>query len=209
MSRTTRARAARAIAPVAGLLAAGLLVWQGSYAAFSATTTNQNDAWSTGSLVLQNNGGVAGGWGTTTPAFINATNLNLPTAAASRCITVESTGSIAGSLRLYRGALTGGSNTTLAGLINLNIVAQPVGAGVDVIADCSNWPGGATTPIATNVSLNALPTTYAAATPLAVSGGTQRVAYRVTYNVASTGSTAGDNALQNTNATANFIWEMQ
>ena len=43
-----RRRALRAAAPVAGLLAAGLLVWQGSYAAFSATTSNTNDAWSTG-----------------------------------------------------------------------------------------------------------------------------------------------------------------
>ncbi len=48
---TNRRRAVRAVAPVAGLLAAGLLVWQGSYAAFSATTANTGDAWSTGTLV--------------------------------------------------------------------------------------------------------------------------------------------------------------
>ena len=42
MSRTDqrRRRVLRAVAPVAGLLAVGLLVWQGSYAAFSATTNN-------------------------------------------------------------------------------------------------------------------------------------------------------------------------
>ena len=49
----------RIIAPAVGLLAAGLLVWQGSYAAFSATTVDTNNAWSSGSLVLQNNGGTA------------------------------------------------------------------------------------------------------------------------------------------------------
>ena len=57
MSRPNRRRALRAVAPVAGLLAAGLLVWQGSYAAFSATTDNAADAWTTGSLALTNNGG--------------------------------------------------------------------------------------------------------------------------------------------------------
>ena len=44
MSSTTRKRAVRAVAPVAGLLAAGLLVWQGSYAAFSSTTINNDNA---------------------------------------------------------------------------------------------------------------------------------------------------------------------
>ena len=38
-----RRRALRAAAPVAGLLAAGLLVWQGSYSAFSATTASTGD----------------------------------------------------------------------------------------------------------------------------------------------------------------------
>ena len=52
MSRTDqrRRRVLRAVAPVAGLLAVGLLVWQGSYAAFSATTNNTGDSWATGAL---------------------------------------------------------------------------------------------------------------------------------------------------------------
>ena len=61
MSRTDqrRRRVLRAVAPVAGLLAVGLLVWQGSYAAFSATTQNNSDAWTSGSLTLDNNGGTS------------------------------------------------------------------------------------------------------------------------------------------------------
>ncbi|MDQ1484573.1 MAG: hypothetical protein QOJ62_266, partial [Actinomycetota bacterium] len=54
-----RRRVVRATAPAFGLLAAGLLVWQGSYAAFSATTQNNNDTWSSASLSLTNNGGTA------------------------------------------------------------------------------------------------------------------------------------------------------
>ena len=59
MSRTDqrRRRVLRAVAPVAGLLAVGLLVWQGSYAAFSATTNNTGDSWATGTLTLQNDAG--------------------------------------------------------------------------------------------------------------------------------------------------------
>ena len=71
MSRTDqrRRRVLRAVAPVAGLLAVGLLVWQGSYAAFSATTQNNNDAWVSGALTLDNNGGGAAYAGTTTATF--------------------------------------------------------------------------------------------------------------------------------------------
>ena len=47
-----RRRALRAVTPLAALLIAALLVWQGSNAAFSASTNNTNDTWSTGNLAL-------------------------------------------------------------------------------------------------------------------------------------------------------------
>ena len=40
--------------------------------------------------------------------------------------------------------------------------------------------------------LNSLPTTYAAASGLAVTGVTTRVAYRVAYTLVTTGTTVGD-----------------
>ncbi len=112
MSRTTRRRAIRAVAPVAGLLAAGLLVWQGSYAAFSATTNNTSDAWDTGSLALTNNGGTGTYAGSTTALFNGLVagqpenNIKIGS-TGTKCITVESTGSIAGALKMYRGTVSG------------------------------------------------------------------------------------------------------
>src|SRR5665213_4284968 len=105
--RTTaqrRRRIIRAAAPLAGMLAAGLLVWQGSYAAFSATTADNTNAWSSGSLVLTNNGGGAT-FSTTTTALFNEVNLR-PGSTGVKCLTVQSGATTAGVLRLYRSALT-------------------------------------------------------------------------------------------------------
>src|SRR4051794_32088860 len=91
-----RRRALRAAAPIAGLLAAGLLVWQGSSAAFSATSTNGPDSWATGSLVLTNNGGTATYAVDTAGLFDSAGtegNLNQG-ATGTKCLTVSNDGSI-------------------------------------------------------------------------------------------------------------------
>ena len=78
-----RRRVVRATAPAAGLLAAGLLVWQGSYAAFSATTTDVNNAWSTGNMVLANNGGTATYAASTTATLAFSVALGSPAAHSS------------------------------------------------------------------------------------------------------------------------------
>ena len=100
MSRSDqrRRRALRAAAPVAGLLAVGLLVWQGSSAAFSATTVNTADTWSSGQLALTNNGGTTTYAASTAAIFGGATETNLkPGSTGTKCLTVESTGSVAGA----------------------------------------------------------------------------------------------------------------
>lgn len=212
MSVTTRRRAVRAIAPVAGLLAAGLLVWQGSYAAFSATTNNTSDAWTTGSLTLQNNGGTGTFAGTTTALFAGNTvgqpenNIKIG-ATGTKCITVQSTGSLAGSLRLYRGTVTGTNSAALAPQISLTIDAAPVAAGVT--SNCTGFPATGLTSIASGTALSAFASTYAGATPVAVGSGTQFVAYRISWTLNSTGSNSGDNALQNSGAQADLNWEIQ
>src|ERR1700733_3804817 len=115
MNRNQR-RLVRTIAPVAGLLAAGLLVWQGSTAAFNATTNNTGDSWSTGKLKLQNNGGGTAMAATTANLFAE-TGIK-PGVSGVKCITVESTGSLAGTLKMYRGAITGTNGTNLATALN-------------------------------------------------------------------------------------------
>jgi hypothetical protein len=216
MSRTTRRRAIRAVAPVAGLLAAGLLVWQGSYAAFSATSTNQSDAWATGQLVLKNNG-VAGAFlGTTTTPLINASNITPGATSFTRCITVESSGTIAGALKFYRGAVSDtnvanpGSN--LSSAISVTVDAVAVGAAAVVDPTCAAvgpniaFPGGSTNVVPTT-TLSGLPASYAAAgTSMAVATGTQRVAYRFTWSFP---STANDNLYQNASTQADLNWEIR
>lgn len=206
MNRTTRKRAVRAVAPVAGLLAAGLLVWQGSYAAFNATTDNTGDAWSTGTMVLTNNGGTAIYAGSTSALFSEA-NLNFG-ATGTKCITVESGGSIGGGLRLYRGALTG--NATLAGQVRLTIDAATLALATDNVA--SNCTGFPTTGVSSITSATALPSfasTYAGGANVTVPNATTRVAYRIAWTLVTTGSTSGDNALQGATAGANLNWEIQ
>jgi len=219
MSRTTRRRAVRAVAPVAGLLAAGLLVWQGSYAAFSATTTNQQDSWASGQLVLKNNGANTGTpqySATTSTPVINATNIAPGASTFTRCITVESSGTLAGNLKFYRGAIT--DVNTLAPTFNLSdaitvkvdaaalTAAQTVDPTCTAAAGTVSFPG-APTAILPATALSALPTSYATATTsFGVAAGTQRVAYRLTWAFP---STANDNSYQAASTKADLSWEIQ
>jgi len=59
------------------------------------------------------------------------------------------------------------------------------------------------------VGLSSLPTDYATASGVAVAAGTQRVAYRITYTLPTTGTQNGDNALQSSTAQADLTWEIQ
>jgi len=214
MSRTTRRRAVRALAPVAGLLAAGLLVWQGSYAAFNASTNNTLNAWATGTMALTNNGGTAAYAGSTPALFVGATpgqpeNNMKPGATGFKCITVESTGSVAGTLKFYVTNLTGtaGLQNQLAFTIDAALLSPVT---TNVASNCTNFPGSGTTNLATAVALPALPSTFGAQTGMAISGATtQRVAYRIAWTFNSTGTFVGDNALQGKTAGADLNWEIQ
>jgi hypothetical protein len=203
-----RRRVLRAVAPVAGLLAAGLLVWQGSYAAFSAQTNNTGNAWAAGTLTLTNDGGT-GSYASApfnTTGVFNQTNIK-PGDTATKCLTVRAGGSSGGSLRLYRGAITG--SAALANQISLTITATNVlAADPNVQGDCTGFTG--TNVVATNTALSALPTTYATGLgATAVASGTRYVAYRFVYTFTSTGTNPGDNALQGTSAAADLSWEIQ
>jgi len=200
-----RRRVLRAAAPIAGLLAAGLLVWQGSYAAFSATTTNTGDAWSTGNLALANNGGVGTTYSASTAALFGETGIK-PGSVGAKCITVESTGSLAGSLRLWHGAFTGTNATNLSAALNVTVDAVAVGATTSITAACGSYTGGTAGALYAG-SLAGLPASFAAAagTPLA-GGGTERVAYRIGWTLP---AAVTDNTLQSSNVTTTLTWEVQ
>ena len=198
-----RRRVVRATAPAAGLLAAGLLVWQGSYAAFSATTVDTNNAWSSGSLVLQNNGGTAA-YSAATSATFGGTNLK-PGATGTTCLTVKSTGNSAGNLAMYESALAD-SAPSLGAQIQLTITAGV--PATDVQANCTGFPAVFTT-VATNQPLSTFASTYATGVPIAVATGTVLEAYKVVWTFATTGTNVGDSALMGKTVTAGFTWELQ
>ena len=200
-----RRRVVRATAPAFGLLAAGLLVWQGSYAAFSATTVDTNNAWSTGQLNLTNNGGTAA-YAASTSATFGGNNLK-PGATGTTCLTVKSIGTTAGTLAMYESSLAD-SSPSLGAQIQLTITQAVTPS--DVLANCAGFPVAGVTTVATNQPLSTFPTTFATAagtTPIAT--GTVLEAYKVVWTFATTGTTAGDSALMGKTATAGFTWEVQ
>jgi hypothetical protein len=199
-----RRRVVRATAPAAGLLAAGLLVWQGSYAAFSATTVDTANAWSSGNLVLTNNGGGAT-YSAATSATFGGTNLK-PGSTGTTCLTVKSTGNSAGNLAMYESALAD-SSPSLGAQIQLTVTAGV--PATDVQANCTGFPTTGITTVATNQPLSTFAATYAAGVPVAVASGTVLEAYKVVWTFATTGTNAGDSALMGKTVTAGFTWELQ
>ena len=221
MSVTSRRRAARAAAPVAGLLAAGLLVWQGSYAAFSASTDNTDNTWTAGTLTLQNNGGT-GTFASSTPGIINATGIK-PGDTESRCLTVDSTGTSGGELAVYRGGITNTDGLTanggvgLSDRIQVDIESAVLGTGQTVVGSCAvdggvagsvAFPAGSASTVESGL-LNALPTTYAGAAATTTTAAGERVAYRITWTFVSGGSTLADNPYQGASSVADLVWEIQ
>ncbi len=202
-----RRRTARMVAPIAGLLAAGLLVWQGSTAAFTAQTTNTADAWATGNLDLTNDGGTGGTYGASTAALFNETLIK-PGSVGAKCINVRSTGNLPGALKLYRGALTGTNATDLAA--NLVISVDAVAASTtapSIPADCSGYAGG-TAGAFYNGTLGSFPAAYAAAATSGTLTGaaTEYVTYRIGWTMP---ATVTDNSLQSSSVQADLFWEVQ
>jgi len=203
MNRSKR-RLIRAIAPVTGLLAAGLLVWQGSTAAFTATTNNTGDSWATGKLKLQNNGGGTSYADTTANLF--AETAIKPGVSGVKCITVESTGSLAGTLKMYRGTITGTNSANLAAALTFQVDALAVSSSTNIAANCTGWTGG-TAGAAYNGTLSGFATAYTGASvSSALAGGTERVAYRIGWSLP---ASVTDNTLQNSSAVADLTWEAQ
>jgi predicted ribosomally synthesized peptide with SipW-like signal peptide len=205
-----RRRLLRAAAPLAGLLAAALLVWQGSTAAFTQATTAPGNAFSSGTVVLTNNTGPGGTFLQTGNARFNVAGIK-PGQQQQQCVSVRSTGSLGGSLRFFTQGVTG---TGLQNRLRIRVqrVALPTGtgAGTSIPANCAGYPGAGNVTLH-NVFLPTLPTTYAAgnATRTLTGGVVENTAYRIRWTFVSTGTNAGDNLLQGSTAGATFVWQVQ
>ncbi|MTD15223.1 hypothetical protein GIS00_14870 [Nakamurella sp. YIM 132087] len=179
-----------AIVPVA-LLVLGVLVWQGSTAAFTATTDNTGNTWAAGALTLTNDGDTGTFQGTTAAVFSTAgtslngvpqkTNVLVPGATGAKCIAVKATGNFASAVRFnVANVVTGTPN--ISNVLTLNVKYGASAATGDAAAHtaCDNWiaaavpasaPAGATATTPGTVStvvpdthLNAVTTTPVATT---------------------------------------------
>lgn len=198
-----RRRAIRAAAPAVGLLAAGLLVWQGSTAAFTATTNTAANNWTAGTVNLTNNSNGSATFNQTGAAAFTVTGIK-PGDTNFRCITVRSTSTTAASARFYVSSVSG---TLAPGLtVTVQTAALPTGIGAVPAADCTGAPGGLTTVY--SGGLSSAPTSWAAAgatNQWAITGTpTENQLYKITWSFP---STANDNTFQGATASAVFNWE--
>ncbi len=191
--RTTRIATWGAIP--AALALSGALIAHSSYAAFSATTVNPTNNWTTGTVALSDDD-------SNTAAF-TVSNL-APGATGTKVIAVTSNGSLASAVKLYgtNPATTNG----LSSYVNL-VITQGTGG--------SFASGTGFTPLATgsNVYTGTLANLATSATSYATGLGTWTptgsAAETRTFQIKYTVDSATPNAAQGGTAAIGLTWEAQ
>lgn len=199
-SHRTRKVVALSTAPVAILLA-GVLVWQGSQAAFTSTTRNSGNAWSTGQVLLtDDDNGVAG---------FTVENL-IPGDTGEKCIKVTSNSTVAGEVRAYVANLA----KSAQGLEDHIKLKVEIGTGGN-FASCANFVSEARPdapglqPLST---LNTVNTDYASGGAAWDTEGTsgESKTYRGSWEFDTTGMTQPQiDALQGARVSMDLVWELQ
>lgn len=193
--RTTKIAAAAAT-PVA-VLAAGALVWQASYAAFSGQTRNSGNEWSTGSVALTDDDRGA--------SRFQVTNM-LPGDTETKCITVTANASVPGVVKGYAVNPTF-SSAVLADRIKVTI-REGSGGSFD---SCAGFQAAGTIIAGAPLSALAQASDYANAIGAwQVGAGTSTRTYELTWTFDTTGmSQAAIDDLQGDRAGIDMQWELQ
>jgi hypothetical protein len=193
------------LTPVLAVALGTSVIWQTSYAAFTATTTNGVNNWNSGGVTLVDDDGSNGGTGV---AMFNVTGMK-PGDTGSKCITVTGGGSLPGDVKLYGTGYTTtkpGTVDALAASIDLTITKGTGGS----FGSCTGFtPSGATGDVH-NGTLAAFSSrnSYATAgttlwTTTANTDTSRTFRFNYTLNaLAPTGS-------QNGSASITFVWESQ
>jgi hypothetical protein len=193
-SNRTRRILLRSSGPVAVLLA-GLMVWQGSQAAFTAETFNAGNNWNTGSVLLTNDG--------TGSAMFTLQDL-VPMQTGSHCINVTATSNVAGTIRTYF------PNGVANGLENNLTMKVEQGTGASY-ADCTNFVSASTfaaTPLATMFSAHDLFSNGILEWNKGTGVETQSYKFTWTFDTSAL-SQAQIDALQGTSVRTDIEWELQ
>ena len=197
-SPRTRRIAAFGAGPIA-VVVAGLLVWQGSQAAFSATTRNSGNAWSTGQVTLTDDD--AG------RAAFTVENL-VPGQTGKKCIVVTSGSTVPGEVRTYVQNLA----TSPQGLEAHIKLTLDMGTGGS-FNDCTGFTATSTPITAQPISLLAAANdNYATGVTKWTTTGTagENKSYRATWTFDTGGMTQSQvDALQGARTTVDMVWELQ
>jgi hypothetical protein len=177
---------------LAGLLGSATLVWQGTNAAFTATTGNGANSWSSGTVVVSDDD---------SGSALFTTGPLVPGDTGARCIAVTYSGSIAANVRLYPSSASG----ALAPYLTL-VVEQGSGAGnVGSASTCTGFAG-------TTVWSGTLAAFASSATSFGTGIGTfaptgsgQVQVYRLTWTL----DAATPDAAQGATATTSLVWQAQ
>jgi hypothetical protein len=197
-SPRTRKIAGLSAAPIA-VLVAGVMVWQGSTAAFTATTRNAGNSWATGQVALTDDD--AGRAGFTVENLV-------PGQTGQRCIVVTSNSTVAGEVRAYTQNLSG-SAAGLEDRITLRVERGTGGS----FNDCAGFA-----PVPGALPAQSLSTLAQANRDYATGGaawdttGTpgESATYRGTWTFDTAGMTQSQiDALQGSRVSVDLVWELQ
>lgn len=161
-----------------GMLLGAALVWQSSYAAFTATTTNPTNNWATGSVSLTDDD--------TGTAMFNATLLK-EGSTSSRCVVVTYGGNVGAAVKLF--GTSPATTNSLSSHINLT-VEQGTGGSFSAGAGCAGFAVEAGASNTWSGTLASFGTTFTNSTngfgTWAPTAATQTRVYKITYTVANT-----------------------
>jgi hypothetical protein len=188
--RELRARIARAGAPIAAFLMVGALVVVGSRAAFTATTDNASNSWTSGTVVLTDDDSGS--------AMFNVTGMK-PGSSSVKCITVTYSGSLTpADVKLY-GTVAG---TGLATHLTTSI---EIGTGGS-FSSCTGFTADSTLYSGTLASFGSTYTNWASGLAnWSPASNPESRTFRFTTTLPSNAS----NTAQGLNASATFTWEAQ
>lgn len=200
-SSRTRRLAGLSAGPVAVLLA-GLLVWQGSNAAFSSSTRNPGNSWTSGSVALTDDD--KGSAGFTVDDLV-------PGDTGSKCIKVTAASDVPGVVRGYVANL----NKSAQGLEKYIKLDVEQGTGGD-FNDCAGFVADAD-PTGNGFqsleTLSSVNTDFASGgTPWAITGegASESRVYKGTWKFDVSGlSQSQVDALQSASTSIDLVWELQ
>ncbi len=196
---TIRARRIAAIsaAPVA-IIVAGLLVWGSSNAAFTARTQNVGNNWATGSVSLTDDD---------LGAALFSVHDVVPGQTGTKCITVTSTSSVPGVVKLYA------ARTGLNGLENYIFGSLQIGTGGS-FGSCTGFVGDEPAlPLVSFADIALATYDYSTgALPWTTTGNAagESKTYKFTWIFDTTGLTQTQvDALQGKSISTDLVWELQ